>query len=109
MIPAKKDLRSLDQNALFHVILREILNHLIANGVKLPAGDKGEALIKTLVKSQLGAKIKVNGIKLDLPTSMYLTDDDEWPTDDERNRSMTNFIGRIVAWSAMDLDLILQI
>lgn len=108
--PAKKDMRSLEQNKLIHAMFREILNHLIDNGVKLPPGAKGEAVIKALCKQKLGAKMRVNGIEIDTPTSLYLmSDDPDYEVDDNRNRAMNGFIGRIAAWAATDLNLVLEI
>ena len=39
MKPARRDLRSIEQNALLHVICREILAHLIDNGVNMHTGE----------------------------------------------------------------------
>ena len=97
MKPATKDLRSVAQNALFHVVVRNILNHLIENGVKLPSGEKGEAIIKGLIKRTLGDNMKVNGIEIDKPTSSYKTDE------------MADLVTRVVAWCAMDLSLEIMI
>ncbi len=107
---AKKDLRTIEQNKLIHVIFREILSHLLANGVKLPVGVKGEAVIKELCKTTLGAKMNVNGVEISRPTSLYLTSNDpDFDADDPRNRSMSSFIGRIAAWASTDLNLYLEI
>lgn len=107
---ATKDLRSIPQNKLIHVLFRTILEHLIANDVKLPPGPKGEAIIKSLCKRKLGAKMVVAGIQIDAPTSLYLMSDDEkYAPDDNRNRSMNGFIGRIAAWASTDLNLYLEI
>lgn len=107
---ATKDLRSIDQNKLIHVLFREILNHMIAHGVKFPPGPKGEAIVKSLCKRTLGAKMVVGGIEIDTPTSLYLMSDDEkYAPDDNRNRAMNGFIGRIVAWASVDLNLYLEI
>ena len=104
MKPASKDLRSLEQNALIHAVFREILNHLIANGVKLPAGKAGEYLVKELCKTEFGAKIRVNGIPLNVSTADY-----DMSGDDPEKPSMSEFIGKVAAWAATDLNLELQI
>ena len=97
MKESRRDLRSLGQNALEHIIFREILNHLLANDVKLPAGEAGEKLIKELTKTTLGLKIKVNGIEINKPTALYKTDE------------MADFITRVACWASHDLNLYLEI
>jgi len=97
MKPKTKDLRSLEQNALEHVIFREILNHLLENGVKLPGGEKGEAIIKALCKRKFGLKMTVGGIEIDKPTSMYKTDE------------LADLVTQVIAWAATDLQLEIEI
>ena len=85
--------RSLEQNALQHCIFREILNHLISNGVKLPPGERGEEIIKSLCKRAYGPKLTVGGIEIDKSTKYYTTE------------QTADFITQIIVWAAHDLNL----
>ena len=97
MKPARRDLRSIEQNALLHVICREILAHLIDNGVNMHTGDTGEQIVKDLVKRKLGLKFVVGGVELDKPTRLYNT------------AELADFTTAIIAWAAHDLNLEIEI
>jgi len=102
--PATKDLRSLDQNALEHVVFRIILTHLVANGVRIREDgplfkniEAHERVVKDLCKAALGIQVETLFGTVPKPTKYYKTDE------------MADFITRIQAWAAMDLNLEIMI
>ena len=83
--------RSLTQNALWHVWIGEITEHL--NAARIPITEK---TVKDLLKRQFGPKIEVFGEILDKPSSQYTFEE------------MTDMLIATQGWSASDLSLQLR-
>jgi hypothetical protein len=101
---AVRNLRSIDQNALQHVIYREILKHLVNHGVRIRENgplfkniDAHEKIVKELCKSRLGVQVETFLGTVPKPTKYYNTDE------------AADYITKIVAWCAMDLNLQIEI
>ena len=83
--------RSLTQNALWHVWIGEITEHL--NAARIPITEK---TVKDLLKRQFGPKIEVFGEILDKPSSQYTFEE------------MTDMLIATQGWAASDLSLQLR-
>ena len=97
--------RSLEQNDILHVWCREILKHLLANGVWVT-----EETVKELILLKLGNTREVLGEKVAMRSSKYKRSD-FYLTDAERRAgiiSMDTLLNKIDAWASHDLGLILD-
>lgn len=96
--------RSLEQNDLFHVVIRQIRKHLFDSGrgiveyedevssrrVRMPLDEQ---IVKDLVKQTLGTVFVVMGKRIAKPTAKY------------EPHEMWNLLQKIDAWAATDLGL----
>lgn len=96
--------RSLELNAVLHIVIRQIRKHLFDSGLgyveyedeatgKLVRMPLDEEMVKELVKDKLGVKFQVMGISLSKPTRIYTHDE------------MLRVLRQIEVWAANDLGL----
>ena len=95
-------MRTLDQNALFHVWCKEISNHLRASHV-----DASPKTVKELVKLTLGNTTELLGTTVAQSTTDYKRDDEDLTAHEHHHKliSFSDFLGKIQAWAATDLNL----
>jgi len=98
--------RSLDQNALLHSVFREISIHLIASGVTRCSHE----MCKELCKMLLGNTTEFMSTKIAMPTSSYKQKHSDLTESELKHGviAMDEFILKIVAWAATDIELELK-
>ena len=97
--------RNLEQNALLHCHCREVAQFLHDGGLRI-----SEAMVKELVKMQLGNTVEVLGTKVAMPTSFYKMSEHELTPADHKNNhiSFDQLITKMVVWASTDLGLELK-
>lgn len=94
--------RTEDQNALFHVWVREITTRLVESGVSI-----SEAMVKEVMKHTVGNNVDVLGVNISMPTSKYRRGDEDLSQaeHDKGVLSFDGFLREIQAWSAREINL----
>jgi len=96
--------RTLELNAVFHIVIRQIRKHLFDGGlgfveyedeitgkrVRMPLDEE---MVKGIVKDQLGTKFTVLGSEIAKPTRLYSQEE------------MVRTLGKIDSWCSTDLNL----
>lgn len=95
-------MRTPDQNALFHVWVREIGNHIRAGGVSMT-----NATVKDLLKAKLGNRQQFFDTSVPMSTTMYQRADEDLSPWEHQNEiiSFEAFLTKIQVWAATDLNL----
>ncbi|MBL4798305.1 MAG: hypothetical protein JKY50_12890 [Oleispira sp.] len=98
--------RSLDQNALLHVFIQEIVDHMRAMGMK----GISTKIIKGLIKAKLGNYTELLGEKIVMSTTDYKKHENQLTAHDLKHGfiSMDCLMTKIVAWASTDLNLELK-
>jgi len=99
-------MRSLDQNGILHVWCRDIAEFLKAGGIE----NVSETTVKELLKATLGNTVEILGTRVPMPTSKYKKAEHELtPAELKRDFiSFDQFLTKIQAYAATDLNLILE-
>jgi len=96
--------RSTEQNAMYQAMAWDILKHIVERKTRIrPDGplfivcDAHHELIKDLCKNRLGVQVETTLLgSASKPTAFYTVEE------------MSEFIGKIAAWAATDLGLLLE-
>ena len=98
--------RSLDQNALLHVWIQEIVDHMRSMGMK----GISPKIIKGLIKSKLGNHTMLLGEKIVMSTTDYKKHENQLTAHDVKHGfiSMDCLLVKIQCWASTDLKLILK-
>lgn len=99
-------MRNLDQNAILHCWCREIAAFLKDGGIE----NVSETTVKELLKATLGNTVEILGTRVPMPTSKYKKTEHELiPSELKRDFiSFDQFLTKIQAWAATDINLVLE-
>lgn len=97
--------RTSEQNKLLHAFFGEIAEFLNEGGVRCSPG-----MVKELCKMTLGNTTHFLGSTIAMPTGLYPRADEDITNAQRRLGliSMEEFITKIIAWAATDINLVLE-